>query len=188
MINIVKKLTSVSPAFLMFIGILVSVSETCCAEESVSKENRIKSAIILNFIRYTEWPESSFDSESDAINVCIYTDTEMEKAFLKSNGKKINNRKINIRTLYRLNNLDECHVLFADNLDRTQATRAFLSVSNKPVLTISDQATRASTSGMINLIQDKGKLRFEISRKQCDSVNLKLSSRLLKLSVNNKSK
>ena len=160
----------------------------CHAEEAVSKENKIKSAIILNFIRYTEWPENSFNTDSDDIKVCIYTDTEMEKAFSKSDGKKINDRKINIRLLYRLKNFDECHVLFADDLNRNQASRTFSSVSKKPVLTISDQESQASNSGIINLILDNGKLRFQISREKSKSANLKLSSRLIKLSVNNKSK
>ncbi len=167
---------------------LMSTSVPCHAEEAVSKENKIKSAIILNFIRYTEWPKNSFRSESEDINVCIYTNSEMEKAFSKSNGKKVNDRKINIRTLYRLKNLGECHVLYADNLAREQASRTFSSLNNKPVLTISEQASKASSAGIINLIQDKGKLRFEISREQSASANLKLSSRLIKLSVNNKSK
>ncbi len=164
---------------------LMSTFVPCHAEEAMSKENKIKSAIILNFIRYTEWPKNSFSSDADDINICIYTNSELEKTFSKSDGKKINDRKINIRPLYRLRNLDECHVLYADNLDRDQASRTFSSIHDKPVLTISDQAPKASSAGIINLIQDKGKLRFEISRKQSDSANLKLSSRLIKLSVNN---
>ena len=173
--------------FLPLFMMLMSTFVPCHAEEAVSKENKIKSAIILNFIRYTEWPENSFRSDSDEINVCIYTNSEMEKSFSKSNGKKINDRKINIRSLYRLKNLGECHVLYADNLDRDQASRTFSAVSKKPVLTISDQESQASNTGIINLVNNKGKLRFEISREKSTSSNLKLSSRLIKLSVNNKS-
>ena len=173
--------------FLLVFMLLMSTFMPCHAEEAVSKENKIKSAIILNFIRYTEWPKDSFNSDADNINVCIYTNAEMEKAFSKSNGKKINDRKINIRTIYRLKSLVECHVLYADNLDRDQASRTFSSVSKKPVLTISDQESPANNAGIINLIKNEGKLRFEISREKSTSSNLKLSSRLLKLSVNNKS-
>ena len=188
MINTVKKIKSLLPVLLMLIGMLMSVLKPCYAEDTVSKENKIKSVIILNFIRYTEWPENSFHSESDEINVCIYTNSEMEEAFLESNGKKINDRKINIRTIYRLKNMDECHVLYSDSLDRSQASRIFSSIRKKSILTITDQESQSSTSGIINLIKEKGKLRFQVSREQCASANLKLSSRLIKLSVNNKSK
>ena len=167
---------------------LTGAFSPCYAEEYVSKEKKIKSAIILNFIRYTEWPESSFQSESDEINVCIYTDAEMEEVLLKSNGKKINDRKINIRVLYRLNNLSECHVLYANSLDRSQASRTYSSIVNKPVLTVTDHVENETNAGIINLIRDKGKLRFQISRDKCESAKLKLSSRLVKLSVNNKTK
>ena len=185
-----KKFTSLSPVSLTLtlIGVLFAMLRPCYAEKTISEENRIKPAIILNFIRYTEWPENSFRSEFDKINVCIYTTTDMVEVLSKSNGKQLKDRIINIRALYRLKDLDECHVLFADNLDRSQASRIFSSVRKKPILTITDKGSQTSTSGIINLIQDKGKLRFEISRKKCASAGLKLSSRLIKLSVNNKSK
>lgn len=152
----------------------------------MAKEKKIKSAIILNFIRYTEWPKNAFPSENSDINLCLYTTYAMEEAFSKLARGKLKNRNIKIRLLYRVNSLDECHVLYADHFTRKQTLRAFSTVKTKPILTISDQASQESTAGIINLLKINGKLRFEISIKKAESAGLKISSRLLELSINNK--
>ena len=180
-----KKLAFNSFVALVTSGMLFGSIESAQANEAVSQRNKLKSAIIMNFIRYTRWPEGGLYSQSADINVCVYANHEMEESLLKSKGKTINNKNIEIRILYRLRNLDECHVLYTENVDRTQATRVFSIVNTKSILTITDQNNGPDNSGIINFLDEGERLRFEIFIEKSTAANLKISSRLLNLSTNN---
>lgn len=171
--------------YFFFYFLLLGISSPSSAEEPMAKEKKIKSAIVLNFIRYTEWPSSAFPSKSSEIHLCLYTNRAMEEAFSKLARGKLKDRNIKIRLLYRLNDLDECHVLYADRFTRKQALRAFSAIRTKPILTITEQATQDNMAGIINLLNKKGKLRFEIFINKAETAGLKISSRLLELSINN---
>ena len=174
------KLQSIFIIFLLAIGIIFQGH----AVEPIKKENKLKVAFVMNFIRYTEWPDSSFPNKSDKINVCIFTGTTMENAFFAVKDKIINSRELNIRPLHRLYGLTECHVLYVDNINWPSLSKAFSVVKNKPVLTITDEESRPNVSGIINLVRTEGKLRFQIFKRKIESTKLKLSSRLIKLAVN----
>jgi len=181
----IKKFAFHSCVALVTSGMLFGSIESGQANEAVSQRNKLKSAIIVNFIRYTRWPQDSLYSQSADINVCVYANHEMEESLLKSQGKTINNKNIEIRILYRLRSLDECHVLYTENMDRTQVKRVFSIVNNKPILTITDQTNGSENSGIINFIDEAERLRFEIFIEKSTAANLKISSRLLNLSTNN---
>lgn len=181
----IKKFAFHSCVALVTSGMLFGSIESGQANEAVSQRNKLKSAIIVNFIRYTRWPQDSLYSQSADINVCVYANHEMEESLLNSKGKTINNKIIEIRILYRLRGLDECHVLYTENMDRTQVKRVFSIVNNKPILTITDQTNGSENSGIINFIDEAERLRFEIFIEKSTAANLKISSRLLNLSTNN---
>jgi hypothetical protein len=75
-------------------------------------------------------------------------------------------------------------VFYVEDYDWPELSKVFLSIHDKPVLTITYNESRVNAAGIINLIHIKEKLRFQIFMKKVDSTNLKLSSRLIKLAVN----
>lgn len=56
-------------ALIPFISLILIFSGTGSVSAQNTKEYAIKAAFILNFVRFTQWPDNSFLNESDPIKL-----------------------------------------------------------------------------------------------------------------------
>ncbi|WP_269619809.1 YfiR family protein [Zhongshania sp. BJYM1] len=59
-----------------------------------------------------------------------------------------------------------------------------ITLSDRAILTVSDNDNFIKLGGMIQLLIDNGKIRFDINRSATDRADLKVSSKLLGLARN----
>lgn len=145
-------------------------------------EYGVKAALLLNFIRYTEWPDQVFQSSKSPIEVCIIGKDPfgniLERTF---SGKKIFERELEVLRPTDKKALTECHVIFLGHLDNEKKYEVIKSTQGRPILTVFDTNESNSLNGTISFIAAGETVQFEINLKTATQSGLKLSSRMLPL-------
>jgi hypothetical protein len=139
----------------------------------------LKAALVLNFARFATWPEIA---PGAAILVCVFGDDRVADALsLAVRGQAIDGRALKVSKLPTGGSPGACQLLFVGAPDIRQAAALLDSARTLPVLTVSDGARFAQSTGMVELFVDAGRMRFAVNIDAVGRSRLSLSSRLLGL-------
>lgn len=139
----------------------------------------LKSALVYNFVKFTQWPENSINTR---IEICYFNDLYKPGLTLVA-GKKIASYSISIRQIDNINDVDTCQLVYIDKSKRDILNRLFLKVQGKPILTVSDIVGFYDEGGMIEITLSDNRLRFLINLDSVNKSNIVLSSQMLKLAI-----
>jgi hypothetical protein len=169
--------------FLRLVGLLTGlalVSSTAVALPQASPME-LRAAFIFNFAKFTEWPAGAM-SETAPISLCVLDDEQASDMFRRVvKGRSVGTHGLAVRTHALEDNLRECQVLYAPDLDASRTTALLNRVGDSPVLTISDYDQFARMGGVANFIVEDGMMRFAINVESTQRAGLRVSSRLLTL-------
>jgi|GEM_PF-266971 len=158
-----------------------------CAEieHAFEREYEIKAAFIYNFAKFVEWPENKFTDAKAPLVLGILGNSPFGAALESLETKTVRGRQLTIRQVSASTNLSQCHMLYICKSEIPELKRIIEHLGGQPILTISDIQDFAKSGGHINLVIRQNKIRFIINTVDAKKANLKISSRLLKLSINN---
>jgi len=151
------------------------------AEALESGEEAIKTAFLYNFAKFVDWPPESFKNEASSFILGIVGVEPFGASLDTLRDKTVKGRKLIIRKLPRLENFEECHMLFISGSEKGNLKTLLTALKNHNILTVSDLDRFAQQGGMIGLIQSEGKINFEVNIETVQHSRLKFSSQLLKL-------
>jgi YfiR/HmsC-like len=173
---------------------LASPADTHAMDPVDSSEYLIKAGFVYNFAKLTEWPAGSFAQPDSPIVIGILgTDPFGATIDHVVDNKQINGRGVVVKRLkwgdrlkerqYRLwlNDLLQCNILFVSSSEVSHLDELISIVQGIPILTVGDTPGFAMRGGVINLILDDNKVRFEVNVEAARRANLNISSRLLAL-------
>lgn len=145
-------------------------------------EYQLKAVFLVNFAKFVDWPAPSFKSPQSPINLCVTGDdpfkVDLDDAV---KGQTVGERSLAVRRVSHPQPGDNCHILFIGLSERDRFERILAAFKNHACLTVGEEPEFAQAGGMINLLLEDGKIRFEVSLDVAERTGLKLSSRLLKL-------
>lgn len=154
------------------------------------KVRKIKSAYILNFIKFAVWPDEAFASDQSPIVLTVLCNDPLGQVLSDSiAGKTAHDRRIVVENQpYRgvqdpsdLASLRQSHVVYLCQSEQPRLSAVLDGLANAPVLTISDTPRFAHLGGMIGFVMQQGRIVFEINPAAVKHAGLRLSSKLLKL-------
>ena len=108
-----------------------SLSARPWAETPESREYSVKTAFLYNFAKFVDWPPQSFKNEASHFVLGIVGDDPFGPALETLKDKTVKGRKLVIRKLSRLENLEDCHMLFISGSEKGNL-RAILGGCEKP--------------------------------------------------------
>jgi hypothetical protein len=148
-----------------------------------SREYQIKAAFIYNFVQFVEWPASAFESDASPITIAILGSNpfgdELERVV---QGKTVNGRSLAVRYFSRIEEVNQCQVLFVDSSDQSFLAALHDKLKDKNVLSIGEAEQFLWTGGVIRFYSEDNKVRFEVNQEAAEQARLKISSKLLRLS------
>ncbi|BCX89647.1 hypothetical protein MIN45_P2020 [Methylomarinovum tepidoasis] len=148
-----------------------------------AEEYELKAALVLNIARFTRWPPEAFASSPDTITLCLVEEGVLFQPFESLAGKSVGERRLVVKTAQPIDRLDQCHILFVSGYSKSLLPRIFAAVSGRPVLTIGETPGFVEFGGIVNLIRQDNRVRFEINLEAARSAGIAISSRLLKLAI-----
>lgn len=143
----------------------------------VPLEYRVKAAYLFNFTKFVEWPEEALPPEGQ-ITICVAGTDPFGGALIETvRGESVDGHALAARTV---TDVAGCHVLFvpAD----VPAAPLLGETRTRPVLTVGESPGFLEQGGIVNFILHDGKVRFQISHDAATRAQLRISSRLLRLS------
>jgi len=143
-------------------------------------EYAVKAAFVYNFVKFVEWPQGD---PLKALTVCICGKSPIE-GFLDEavRGKLVHGLPIEgQRKPENTQNWDSCQVVFFGATSRASSQSILSQLKGRSVLTIGDSGGFAADGGMIGLVMEDDRARFEINLEAAAETRLKVSSKLAEL-------
>ncbi len=137
----------------------------------------VKAAIIYNICKFVEWPPVEVEAAEFVIGVYGRQDDGPDFAVLA--GKQLHARAVRVVVVTDTAGLAACHAAYVG--DPLLAAEAGPFLDRKPILTFSEGRPGRAAGGMIELVDDSDRVRFDVHKTAADRAGLRLSSQLLKL-------
>ncbi len=146
-------------------------------------ESQVKAAYLYNFGKFVSWQSDQAASRT-GFGICILGKDPFG-AVLDSTvaGESIGGRAITVERLSRIQDAAGCSELYISPSEETRLGAILSAMQRVDVLTVSDIPNFAARGGMIGLVKQQDRIRFEVNRKVVEQHRLTLSSELLKVAA-----
>jgi hypothetical protein len=161
-------------AFLItLLGLLLC--NTVNAKNSLSKVNKLKASYLYNFTKFIEWPNLRGEELSPPIRICLDNSSEFFQ-FLEQlvAGRRVGKLKQTLEIL-PVETASGCELLFISEEGKKITRQLDYTVI------VADAASIVFPGTAVVFYIEKNKLRFEIDLKVINSLDVVVSSELLKL-------
>lgn len=188
---------------LIALGLVIACCNALHASSALldDKEIQIRAAYLLNFMKFTTWPDEAFISEDSALILAMVGEDPfgrvLEQTFSRERvgGKKIEVQRMRIpaRSDYRtedayeqalariLRRLRDAHIVHFTNCQPDDLDRVFNHVDTSRILTVGDHRRCAEQRTALAIDRDGDRVIFYANVGIIDSLDLQVSSRLLSL-------
>lgn len=166
--------------FYLFVLANTILIPACFAQEN----SKMKAAFIYNFPKYINWPnEENFKEFSIGIlgKKNIKLQLELERI---SASRLINNLPIKIKVFNSIEEIIPTQMLYANGADGFDQEKIFNKITGKEILLVAENLEDFNLS-MINFIEQNGKQVISINQKSVEGENIKISPKLISLSILN---
>ncbi|KPA10252.1 conserved hypothetical protein, secreted [Candidatus Magnetomorum sp. HK-1] len=176
--------------FKLFIHIFF-VSLICLTSISYAEdvnENDLKGILLLKLPLFIDWPLKSFNYDKNSFSIGVFgNDDHIVKTLRTFEGRDLKGKKIIIQHFNKINDIKFCHILYICPTNLENLNQIIKKFKGMPVLLVGHQDGFAEKGGVINFYKHQDKFKFEINLDNGNLADLKISSKLLKLSriVNN---
>ena len=160
----------------------------------------IKAAYVLNFIKYTQWPEGTLADANDPILLTVVgaraDDAVLETAIRRSDsigGRRIQLQRVDFppadgrgridpEALSKFfQELERGHAVYVADASREQVRQITSHLRGKDVLTMGDTIRFAESGGMLGLVLEENRVVFQANTGEIQKTRLTVSSKVLKL-------
>ena len=161
-----------------FLAIVIFTGTGRCLEGT---EYQIKGAMMLNFIKFVEWPDPENEQNRDDIIIGIIGQDNFGNMLEHIDGRFISSKQVKIKRLNSLKGLSECQVLFVSASESFRTYQILRAVDGYPVLTIGEDDDFTRLGGIIRFYSEENHIRFEINQTAAVQSELKISAKLLEI-------
>ncbi len=141
-------------------------------------EYTIKAALLYNFTKFVEWPLQR--SPGHHFNICVYGDDPYGNRL-----DALEEREASNITIYRhrilKDSITNCQIVFIAEASEGHVVEAIALFRNRPVLTVGETRDFVAQGGIIGLIREHDRIKFEINLAAADEAGLEMSSQLLRI-------
>jgi hypothetical protein len=145
-------------------------------------EYQVKAAFLYNFAKFVDWPSTAFRAGQNSLVICVVGEDPFGAALDEPiKGQSIGGRNLVVRRLKQIPRDEACHLAFISRSERDKLGQLLGAIKSSPFLTVGDDGNFIDQGGMINLVVEERKIRFEINLEAVDRAGLKISPELLRL-------
>ena len=154
-------------------ALMAALFGCCGVAHAQVDENILKAAFVYNFAMYTTWPMPLRDSTT--LTICVRRSSALAPALRALAGKPVQERALAVIEIDAAKAGMRCDVQVAD-------ARGARPMQRLGVLTICDcSEAEDASSGVILLVREGTRLRFDVDLNAAAASGLSLSSKLLRL-------
>ncbi|TAJ51377.1 MAG: YfiR family protein [Nevskiaceae bacterium] len=146
-------------------------------------EAKLKSAFLLNFVRFIRFPAERYSSPDAPVDICVLTPDPLAEALEQSlAGKVVGGHPVRLRRGDRPEALRDCHLVFVGSRSSDLLDSQLARLAGFGVLSVHESGAPKST-GVIRLYSSDNYLRFEINQAAAERERLEPSAGLLEIAT-----
>lgn len=152
----------------------------CAGAVAGTPEYAVKAAYVYNFAKFVEWPPAN---PTAALTVCIYGKTPLA-GFLDETvrGKLVHGLPVEVKRMPEGDeHWDSCAAVFFGATNRARIQTVLAQLKGRSILTLGESEAFAEGGGMITLVVEGDRVRFDINLAAVTDARLKISSKLMEL-------
>lgn len=150
------------------------------SQHALAEENALKAAFVFRIASFVSWPAQALGGPDDPVRVAVVGDADLarhvDEAFA---GQHLQGHPVQVVSVATPDQAGRAQVVFLS--ERVDGSAFLGRVAGSPVLTMGDAAGFAARGGVVELVRDGVRLRFELNAASARRANLKLSSQVLRL-------
>lgn len=158
-----------------------SASVVFAKDITVYEENEVKAALLIKFTDFVKWPPESFFQEPDTFVLGILGDDIFKGVFDSFVPEKIDNRHFKVKNFSSVDEIKQVQILFISESEKESLPEILEHLKGRDILTVGDTKGFAKDGVIINFIEKKGSIGFEINMDAKKLTKLNISSHLLRL-------
>ncbi len=166
---------------LFFSFILIIITGFSNQHQAQVREYDLKAAYIYNITNFIYWDATI--PENEFIIGVLGSSPIYEPLVEIVKTKTVNDKKIIIRQYTKVEDLNNCNILFIPKNTTISLDEILDKAKSKKILTISEQEGYGKQGTAINLVEINEKLKCEVNTKTLESLGLKASAQFLKLTI-----
>jgi YfiR/HmsC-like len=175
----VFRLRSIIRRLLLLTTLLVGVR---LEAQTAMTESQVKAMFVYNFLKFVEWPVDTSVGAKDPFVVIIIGEgatADATENYLES--RTIGDRPLVVRRIRWDQSLAGVRAAFVLERDAKKLHRVLDAAAAAGVLTIGEGESFTSSGGVIGLLVEDRKVRFDVDTTAAQSAGLRVSSKLLAL-------
>jgi hypothetical protein len=146
------------------------------------EEYRVKGAFLYNFLKYVEWPEEHYPTDSETFVIVVYGEDPFGPSLDEAlSGRSVDAHQVTVRRVAAGDSIPACHLLFTTLENEDQLRPLLVQAHSLGVLTVGEAECFLRTGGVIRFLLDDNRIRFDVNLQNADSADLAISSKLLHL-------
>ena len=148
--------------------------------QSKAEDYQVKAVFLFNFTQFIDWPSTAFKSADEPFVIGIMGDDPFGNYLDETvEGEYIGKHPIVIKRCGDVRSALTCHMLYINSSDREWMRTVLNSVSEKNILTVSDDPYFNKLGGIIRFYTEDNKIRLQINLPRSKEAQLSISSKLL---------
>jgi YfiR/HmsC-like len=150
--------------------------------QTAMTESQVKAMFVYNFLKFVEWPVDTSVGAKDPFVVIIIGEgatADATENYLES--RTIGDRPLVVRRIRWDQSLAGVRAAFILERDAKKLHRVLDAAAAAGVLTIGEGESFTSSGGVIGLLVEDRKVRFDVDTTAAQSAGLRVSSKLLAL-------
>lgn len=152
------------------------------AQEYRSGEYELKAAILINLVKFVEWPAAAYSNARAPTVLCVLGRDPFGSALNEYSGNSVNGRALVIRRLNRDDDPHRCQLVYVSSSERKLLMQVLTSLQGTPILTVGEMEQFATRGGIIQLTVEDKQVHFTINLSAASREQLRIRANLLALS------
>lgn len=154
----------------------------CRAQQEHPTESQVKAAYLYNFGKFVRWQPPA--PGSDSFDICVLGKNPFGSTLETTvAGEKIDGKGIVVKNISSVAETVHCQILFIGSSEESRLKSILGPTRQSNLLTVSDIPGFAQRGGMIELVNEEGRIRFAVNVAAISDARLTVSSELLKVAV-----
>lgn len=145
-----------------------------------ASEYQLKAAFVYNFTKFIDWPGESVRGPTFQMCVLGQNPFGSELTHLTA-GKAIGGHPVQVLTVSNVHLARSCQVVFVSASENAHMKEILSGLRGSSVLTVADTQGFVDSGGIIELLVEDDRVRFEVNLDAANEARLKISAKLLSL-------
>jgi TonB family protein len=160
------------------VGILVFCVSSVA--QPTASDYQVEAAYLYNFAKLAEWSRQGLPEGAPLLIGVVGGDDSFVEVLAKTaDGKRVGSHSVVVRHLSSTGDLKCCQMLFFRSSERKRTQDAIGRLGPSRILLVGEDKTLLRQGGIINLLFEKGMIRFEVDADALERANIRLSPQVL---------